>query len=150
MAVDFHSESRRRKVRGGCPCVHEYFGAAIWRDASSSRHLREWRRHAIAQGHLAVACTPLAEIESRTISDFYIGVLSVLAIVLSVVIGMAATVALGKNPVVPDRVLANATGDPGSADDYVEGLAKLGITKISCFRHAPQSAHPPTCLQNGR
>src|SRR5262252_9230835 len=68
------------------------------------------------QRRSAIPCTPRAEIESRTISDFYVGVLSVLAIVLSVVIGMAATVALGKNPVGPDRVLANATGDPGNAD----------------------------------
>ena len=98
----------------------------------------------------AILCTPRAEIDSPTISDFYIGVLSVLAIVLSVVIGMAATVALGKNPVGPDRVLANAAGAPGSADDYVEGLARLGIVKISCFRPAPQSAYPPMCPQDGR
>src|SRR5262249_43008552 len=84
-------------------------------------------------------------IESRTISDFYIGVLSVLAIVLSVVIGMAATVGLGKNPVGPDRVLAN--GDPGSADDYIEGLARLGIVKLHCVRHAHQLDHAPTCSQ---
>jgi hypothetical protein len=43
-----------------------------------------------------------------------------LAIVVSVVIGVAATVALGKNPLGPDRVLANAADTLGSADDYVE------------------------------
>src|SRR5262245_10866448 len=144
MAVDFHSESRRRKMRGGCPPAQEYFGSASWREGFGRRKLRDWGRY-VVQRRSAIPCTPRAEIEGPTISDFYIGVLSVLAIVLSVVIGMAATVALGKNPVGPDRVLANATGDPGSADDYVEGLAKLGITKISCFRHAPQSARPPTC-----
>src|SRR5262249_60684146 len=111
MAVDFHSESRRRQLRDRCPHDWEHFASAISREGSIGGKLRHVERSAIL-------CTPRAEIESRTISDFYIGVLSVLAIVLSVVIGMAATVALGKNPVGPDRVLANAAGAPGSADDY--------------------------------
>ena len=142
MAVDFHSESRRRKLRGRCP-HGEHFASAISREGSS----RGKSRYVVRS---AILCTSRAEIESRTISDFYIGVLSVLAIVLSVVIGMAETVALGKNPTRPDRVLSNTTSDPGSADDYVEGLAQLGITKINCFRPSHQSAHPPSCSQDGR
>src|SRR5262245_30656308 len=69
----------------------------------------------------------------RTTNDFYAGVLCVLciiAIVLSAVIGVAATVALGKNPLGPDRALANAVGGPGGADDYVEGLERLGTVLI--------------------
>jgi hypothetical protein len=145
MAVEFHSEPRR----GGCPDDREYFGSAIWREASGRRRLRDWGRFAVAQRHSAIPCTRRAEIESRTVSDFYIGVLSVLAIVLSVAIGMAATVALGKNPLGPDHVVTNTAGAPGSVDDYVEGLARLGIVKIGCFRHAQQSAHPPTCSHDG-
>jgi len=147
MAVEFHSESRRRKLRERCPHDWEYFASDISREASGRRKFRDWGRY-VVQRRSAIPCTPRAEIESRTISDFYIGVLSVLAVVLSVVIGMAATVALGKNPVGSDRVLANATGDPGSADDYVEGLARLGIVKVHCVRHPQQSAHPPTCSQD--
>src|SRR5262245_66094209 len=138
MAVDFHSESRRRKMRGGCPPAQEYFGSASWREGFGRRELRDWGRY-VVQRRSAIPCTPRAEIESPTISDFYIGVLSVLAIVLSVVIGMAATVALGKNPMRPDRVLANVTDGPGSADDYVEGLARLGIVKVHCVRYPQQS-----------
>jgi len=139
MAVDFHSESRSRKLRGRCPHDGEHFASAISREGSN----RGKSRYVVRS---AILCTPRAEIESRTISDFYIGVLSVLAIVLSVVIGMAATVGLDKNPVGPDRVLAN--GDPGSADDYIEGLARLGIVKLHCVRHAHQLDHAPTCSQD--
>src|SRR5215468_1596340 len=84
MAVAFHSESRRRKMRCRWPHDGEHFASAISREGSNRGKSRYIVRSAIL-------CTPRAEIESRTISDFYIGVLSVLAIVLSVVIGMAAT-----------------------------------------------------------
>ncbi len=145
----FHSEWHRRNMRGGCPRDQD-FASAIWREAPGRRKLREWRRYAVAQGYSTMPCTPRAEIERRAVGDFYIGVASVLAIVLSAAIGITATIALGKNPLGPDRVLANAAGTQRSADDYVEGLAKLGITKIGCFRHAPQSPYPPTCSQDGQ
>jgi hypothetical protein len=116
VAAEFHSESRGRKMRGRCPDDREYLVPAIWREASG----RRWGRFAVARRHSATPCTRSKEIKRPATSNFYVGVLCMLAIVVSVVIGVAATVALGKNPLGPDRVLANAADTLGSADDYVE------------------------------
>jgi hypothetical protein len=147
MAIVSNSAWHRREIRSGCPRDQGFFVPGIWREASGRRKLLEWGRYAVAQGHSQIPCTPHAEMEHQAIGDFRIGVLSVFAIVLSAVIGIAATIALGNNPVSPDRVPAHAAGAPDSVDDYVQGLAKLGIIKVGCFRHARQSAHPARCSQ---
>src|ERR1700682_6337725 len=70
--------------------------------------------------------------DTKPVGDWFIGLGCLVAIVLAVVVGNAATIAVGKNPLEPDRMLTHAAGAPGKADDYVEGLAKLGIARLPC------------------
>jgi hypothetical protein len=75
-------------------------------------------------------CTPS---RSKPIGNWLIGLGCLLAIVVAVAAGNGATIAVGKNPLRPDRVLTNAITLQGDADHYVEGLARLGIVRLPCF-----------------
>jgi len=81
-------------------------------------------------------CTPHRGTESKPVGDWLIGLGCPLAIVVAVAVGIGATIAVGKNPLRPDRVLTNAITLQGDADRYVEGLARLGIVRLPCSRGA--------------
>jgi hypothetical protein len=70
------------------------------------------------------AAAPPRRAKTKSVGDWFIGLSCLLALVLAVAIGNAATLAAGKNPLEPDGKLANAVSAPNNADDYVEGLAK--------------------------
>ena len=87
--------------------------------------------------------------EPKPVGDWFIGLGCLVAIVLAVVVGTAATIAVGKNPLEPDRMLAHAVSAPSRADDYVEGLAKLGIARLPCSPAAP-TTRSQTCSRYAR
>jgi len=93
--------------------------------------LREWGGSVVAQGQSAALdrWASRRRVEDRPVADWLVGVGSLAAIALAIAMGITATIVLGKNPVEPDRILANAA-DAGDADDYVGGLARLGIANI--------------------
>jgi hypothetical protein len=87
---------------------------------------------------------------SRPIADWHIAIALVLAVVWAVAVGMAATIALGKNPAGPDRAAANAAGAPAEADGYVEGLERLGIVAIRGFGDPLRAPRPAACSPGDR
>jgi hypothetical protein len=87
--------------------------------------------------------------DTKPVGDWFIGLGCLVAIVLAVVVGNAATIAVGKNPLEPDRMLTHAAGAPSKADDYVEGLAKLGIARLPCSPAAP-TTRSQTCFRYAR
>jgi len=93
---------------------------------------------------------PHRRADSKSAGDWLMGGRCLLAIVLPSAIGLTATIAVGNNPLRPDRVVANAISAPGDADDYVEGLARLGIAKLPCLPGALPSTRSQTCSQHGR
>jgi hypothetical protein len=90
-------------------------------------------------------CTPHRGTESNPVGDWLIGLGCVLALVVAVAVGNGATIAVGKNPLRPDRVLTNAITPQGDAD-YVEGLARLGIVRLPCFPCAVAQLDPTRAL----
>jgi hypothetical protein len=82
--------------------------------------------------------------EPKPVGDWAIGFGSLIAIVLAVAIGNAATITAGKNPLAPDRLPAHTVSVPSKTDDYVEGLAKLGIATLACAAATPK-ARSLTC-----
>ncbi len=96
-----------------------------------SSHDPSWFRHRAAtiNDHAPLHATS----RSKPIGNWLIGLGCLLAIVVAVAVGNGATIAVGKNPLRPDRVLTNAITLQGDADHYVEGLARLGIVRLPCF-----------------
>jgi hypothetical protein len=95
------------------------------------------------------AGAPQRRAKTKPVGDWFIGLSCLLALVLAVVIGNAATIAVGKNPLEPDRMLAHAVSAPSKTDDYVEGLAKLGIARLPCFP-AASTTRSQTCSRYAR
>jgi hypothetical protein len=93
---------------------------------------------------------PHRRADSKSAGDRLTGVGCLLAIGLPIAIDLTATIAVGNNPLRPDRVLANAVSAPGDADDYVEGLARLGIARLPCLPGALPSTRSQACSQHGR
>jgi hypothetical protein len=114
--------------------------------ASDRRKLREWGGSVVAQRQSATPArwASRRRVEDRPVADWLVGVGSLAAIALAIAMGITATIVLGKNPVEPDQILTNAAGDAGDADDYVAGLARLGIADIPGFPRAPPSAQSQT------
>jgi hypothetical protein len=142
------------KMRNQRPPDRECLARAIRREGSASdrRKFRELGGSVLAQRRSATMLrgAPCRQAEHRVVTDWLIGITSLAAILLAVAIGITATIALGKNPAKPDSVLTNTVSTPGDADGYVEGLARLGIVKISCFPRAPRSGQSPKCSHDRR
>jgi hypothetical protein len=86
----------------------------------------------------AMACEPsLRHNEERPITDRLLGFACVGAIVLTIVIGVTASIAVGENPL--GREPAYAASIPGEMDDYFDGLVRLGLAQDPRLRRA---GHP--------
>ncbi len=105
----------------------------------------------LAQQRISMSAgAPHRPAKTQPVGDWLIGLSCLLAMVLVVAIGYTATIAVGKNPLEPDRMLAHAVSAPSEADDYVEGLAKLGIVRLPCSPAALPTTRSQTCSRYAR
>src|SRR5260370_29654764 len=103
----------------------------------------------LAQQRISMSAgAPHRPAKTQPVGDWLISLSCLLAIVLAVTIGAMATIAAGKNPLGPDLMLPHAVSAPSEADDYVEGLAKLGIARLPCSPATLPTTRSQTCSRH--
>jgi hypothetical protein len=95
------------------------------------------------------AGAPHRPVDIKPVGDWLIALSCPLAIILAAAIGITATIAVGKNPLRPDRTPAHASG-ASKDDDYVQGLAKLGIARLPCFSDPLLASRAEACSGHAR